>query len=110
MNLLNDLGVLGFMPQVVADAHGQAFLLGHFVGREDLMYAGRIDGHRFFHEHMLPRLDGRLELIGPKTGRRTQEHHVDVAGNRPLIRIQPHELAIVRHVDAVFVLDSRSAR
>ena len=104
MNLLNDLGVLGFMAQMVADAHRQTLFLGDFVGGQHFVHAGCIHGHRFLHEHVFPGVYCRPKLIGAEPGWRAQEHHVHLAGDRLLIRIQPHELAFVGHIDAVLML------
>ena len=66
-------------------------------------HAGRVGGHGLFHEHVLAGLHRGLELRGPEAGRRAQQHQVHAAVDRLLVGVQPDELPLLGHVDAILL-------
>ena len=67
------LEVAGLVAALRAGDDGQALLLGELRGGDDRADADRVDGHRLLHEDVLSRLDDRLEVERPETGRRGQD-------------------------------------
>ena len=72
----------------------QVFCAGRFGRFEHAAHAGRVDGDRFFAEHMLAGGDGGLQMCRPKVGRRGQDDDVDVRGQKFFVGIEAGERAI----------------
>ena len=85
----------------VPAAIAQTLLPGHVRGRDDRLVAGRIHGHRLFGEHVLAGGNRGLQVGRPESGRRREDHVVDVAGDHLLVRVPPGELLFLGHCDLV---------
>ena len=89
------------MPALQADADGQRFFACLFGRGQHAAHAGRVDGHRLFHEDVFAGLDGRLEMDRAKTGRRGQDHQVGTGVDRLLIGVEADELPLLGDVDPI---------
>ena len=67
------------MMPLQTDADLEVFLFRLAYRSEHFADARCIGGDRFFHEDMLASIDCCLEVNRPKTGRRRQNDHIDVA-------------------------------
>lgn len=65
------------------------------------MKARRVDGDRLFGEHVLAAIDGRLQMQWSKVRRRGKQHEVDIRVDHLLVRVEPDEATLGRHVDAI---------
>ena len=82
--------VAGLVPAVQAGHHAEPFLLGQLAGGRDHVHAGRVDGVRLFHEHVLAGLDRRQHVHGVELGGAGDEHHVE-RFDHLAIAVQPGE-------------------
>ncbi len=68
---------------------------------QDRADAGGVDGHGLFAEDVLAGLHSGLEVLRAEVRRRGEDHHVHVALEHLLVGVEPGELPLLGHVDAV---------
>ena len=92
-----EVGVL--VMALESDAHLEILPPGLFGGGQDLADAGGVGGQGFFHEGVLARLDGVVEMERPEARGRGVDDHVHAAVDGPLVGVEPDEPPLRRHVD-----------
>ena len=93
--------VLGFMVALQADGHHQALLLRFFVRGQQAPDSRRVRTQRLLHEYVLSGLDRGFEVQRPESGRRGQNHQIDVALQNSLVGVETRELPLRRHVQLI---------
>ena len=91
MDALHDFDIARLMTPLGAGDDGEFLLLRELRGRNHRATADRIDRHRLFHEHVFAGRDCRLEMRGPKTWRRRENHQVDVRREQLLVSVETRE-------------------
>ena len=91
VHALDGLEVAGVMAVERAGNQAEPLLLDLLVRLEAAAHAGAVHRDRLLGEDVLAGRDGRLDVIGPETRRRRQDHVVDVGREQLLVGVEPDE-------------------
>jgi len=86
------------MPEQSARHHRELFLIRKLGCLNNRLASHWIDRDGFFEKHMFPGINRRSVMNRPETGWRRQNHQIDSRIQHFLVRIQPHEAFVVRHL------------
>ena len=91
VDALHNLHVTRLVPTLRAGDDREFFLFRDLRRRDHRPAANGIDRDGFFHEHIFPRRDRRLEMHRPEARRRREDHEVDVGREDFLVGVEAPE-------------------